>query len=233
MSIGAPELFRDTDADVILLSSDDQEFHVHKLILSKASPVFHDILSLPQHQNTEKPLPVVQMSEGAHALTLLLEYIYPELSGHRAVSFVDLANVRIGLELSRKYQMLRLQERLHETLLTRAKGTPESIYAIGWEFQMKDVVHAAAYESLRNPRNLEAGVTVPELAFIPALALQRLMQYQRRCMDALRGTPSLSMFSSVHLFYDSSWNAWMSLYRDVVTSALMHPIQRRFRSHPA
>src|SRR5882762_220487 len=100
--IGAPELFRDADADIIILSFDDQEFHVHKLILSKASPVFRDILSLPQHQDTEKPLPVVRMSESAHALTLLLEYIYPELSGYPAVSLVDLANVRIGLELSRK-----------------------------------------------------------------------------------------------------------------------------------
>jgi len=38
--LNASLLFRDNDADVILQSSNMDDFHVHKIILSKASPVF-------------------------------------------------------------------------------------------------------------------------------------------------------------------------------------------------
>ena len=40
-------LFADADADIILRSSDNVDFLVHRLILSKASPVFSDILTIP------------------------------------------------------------------------------------------------------------------------------------------------------------------------------------------
>jgi len=217
-SDGVPELFRDADADIILLSSDNQEFHVHRIILSKASPVFCDMLSLPQNLVSEKPLPIVQMSESARALTILLEHIYPELPEHHPVSFIDLSSIgltdiKLGLELSRKFQMSRLRERFHKSMLARAKEAPESVYAIGWEMQMNDVVQAAAHESLRNP--LVPGTDVPEFALISALALQKLMQYQRRCMAAVnidvpRFRGSLSSYQ----------RGWLGAYCKLVNSAL-------------
>lgn len=39
--------FDDRNADVIFRSSDDIDFHVHKSILSFASPFFHDLFTLP------------------------------------------------------------------------------------------------------------------------------------------------------------------------------------------
>ncbi|KAI0255963.1 hypothetical protein BJV78DRAFT_1113987, partial [Lactifluus subvellereus] len=40
--------FDDADADIILRSSDQVNFHVYKVILSVASPFFKDMFSLPQ-----------------------------------------------------------------------------------------------------------------------------------------------------------------------------------------
>ncbi|TFY76282.1 hypothetical protein EWM64_g7730 [Hericium alpestre] len=43
---GAPYL--DDDADIVMRSSDGVHFHVHKNFLSKCSPIFADLFSLPQ-----------------------------------------------------------------------------------------------------------------------------------------------------------------------------------------
>ncbi|KAF8273062.1 hypothetical protein EI94DRAFT_1564704 [Lactarius quietus] len=40
--------FDDADADIILRSSDQVDFHVYRVLLSKSSPFFKSIFSLPQ-----------------------------------------------------------------------------------------------------------------------------------------------------------------------------------------
>ncbi|KAJ7154121.1 hypothetical protein C8R46DRAFT_1118734 [Mycena filopes] len=59
--------FDDATADVILHSWDGADFHVHRLVLSLASPFFKDMFALPQ-SNTEATASVatVQMSERHH-----------------------------------------------------------------------------------------------------------------------------------------------------------------------
>lgn len=82
-------------ADVILRSSERDDFRVHKLILSEASNVFEGMFSLPQSSDTsdrqtpgstsvsgervseDQQRAVVDMPESSRTLDLLLRYCYP------------------------------------------------------------------------------------------------------------------------------------------------------------
>ncbi|KAF7350681.1 BTB domain-containing protein [Mycena sanguinolenta] len=68
--------FDDTDADVILRSSDGVDFHVYRLVLSLASSVFKDMFGFPQ-PNSEATIPTVQVTESALILDMALRFWYP------------------------------------------------------------------------------------------------------------------------------------------------------------
>ena len=76
-SFGPP--FDDDDADIILRSSDQVEFLVYKVILSKASPVFKTMFSLPQPA-TDIARPIVDLAENSKVLAAVLSAIYPHTS---------------------------------------------------------------------------------------------------------------------------------------------------------
>ncbi|TFY74281.1 hypothetical protein EWM64_g9731 [Hericium alpestre] len=62
--------FDDKNADVVLRSCDGINFHVHKNILSIASPFFKDTLNIPQPK-------IIEVAEDAQTLDFLLRCIYP------------------------------------------------------------------------------------------------------------------------------------------------------------
>ncbi|KAI9454467.1 hypothetical protein BJY52DRAFT_1225080 [Lactarius psammicola] len=67
------------DANIIIRSSDQVNFRVHKSVLAMSSPFFEDLLSLPQPPDGEivDGLPVVQLPEGAGLLNSLVSLLYP------------------------------------------------------------------------------------------------------------------------------------------------------------
>ncbi|KAH9049780.1 hypothetical protein EDB83DRAFT_1386921, partial [Lactarius deliciosus] len=67
------------DANVIIRSSDQVNFRVHKSLLAMSSSLFDDLFSLPQPPDGEivDGLPVVQFSEDAYLLNILVSLIYP------------------------------------------------------------------------------------------------------------------------------------------------------------
>jgi hypothetical protein len=67
------------DASIVLRSSDQVSFRVHKSTLAMSSPFFEDLLSLPQPPDGEvvDGLPVVQLSEDASLLNCLISLLYP------------------------------------------------------------------------------------------------------------------------------------------------------------
>jgi hypothetical protein len=73
------EPFDVPDANLIIRSSDNVDFRAHKPVLAMASPVFRDLLSLPQPPGGESVdgLPVVQLSEGSELLNSLVSMLYP------------------------------------------------------------------------------------------------------------------------------------------------------------
>ncbi|KAI9436799.1 hypothetical protein BJY52DRAFT_1158748 [Lactarius psammicola] len=67
------------DASIIIRSSDQVNFRVHKSVLAISSPFFKDLLSLPQPPDDEliDGLPVITLSEGADLLNSLISLLYP------------------------------------------------------------------------------------------------------------------------------------------------------------
>jgi len=67
------------EASIILRSSDQVDFRVHKSVLALSSPFFKDLLSLPQPPDAEivDGLPVVELPEDASLLNSLISLLYP------------------------------------------------------------------------------------------------------------------------------------------------------------
>ncbi|KAF8263764.1 hypothetical protein EI94DRAFT_1740187 [Lactarius quietus] len=67
------------DADLILRSSDQVNFRVHKSLLAMSSPFFKQLLSLPQPIDAELvcDLQVVELPEDANLLNSLVSLLYP------------------------------------------------------------------------------------------------------------------------------------------------------------
>jgi len=67
----APSPFDRTNADVILHTSDDVEFRVHRIILSMASSFFDTMFSLPQ-SGSSSDLQSVDVTEDSRTMETLL-----------------------------------------------------------------------------------------------------------------------------------------------------------------
>jgi len=67
------------DASIIVRSSDQANFRVHKSVLAMSSPIFKDLLSLPQPSDAETVdgLPVVALFEDTGLLNSLISLLYP------------------------------------------------------------------------------------------------------------------------------------------------------------
>ena len=93
-TMSLPPTFEVPDANIIVRSSDFVDFRVHKSVLAMTSPVFKDLLSLPQPSDGETVdgLPVVRLSEDSELLSSLVSIIYPVLtvtpSSYEKVLFV-------------------------------------------------------------------------------------------------------------------------------------------------
>ncbi|KAH7325323.1 hypothetical protein B0J17DRAFT_723092 [Rhizoctonia solani] len=103
--------------DLTLRSTDGIDFSVHSIILSLASPVFSDLLA------TENRSEIVQFSEEAEVLALVLKFIYPKPTP--MISSMDLFND--AMRVANKYQLGNMKSRLREQL--NLAVSPVSIYA--------------------------------------------------------------------------------------------------------
>lgn len=199
---GAP--YADTDADIILRSSDGVDFRVHRLFLSKASPIFADMFTLPSPRDAptgdkrKDELPVVEMSENESSLRLLLEYCYPALS---PPELADIDIAERAYRVADKFQLSRARTLASDKLKEFAKGSPERVYTFGWNFRLPDLVRAAALESLYKPYNVEMPA-VQDCVGLEAVALLNLFDYQRTCIKAAQDVLNLSWYEASMLNLD-------------------------------
>jgi hypothetical protein len=172
------------NADVILLSSDDEKFYVRKALLILASDVFASMFTLPQGtqeggENFEH-FPVVRVGDGKAALYQLLRWCDP-----RCIPSWKLENIELALSAADKYDMQGVMERISQVLtFTGALVTadPVKLYAIGIRYGFKELARTAAKEALC--LKLEEVADIPQLASISGIALQRLYRYKDECRKA-------------------------------------------------
>ena len=167
--------------DLVIRSSDGVEYHVHKDVMTRCSPFFASMLSLPQppSEPTVCGKPVVATSEDSKIWFYLIPLCYV------AITFIkdDLGLIHALLEAARKYDIQVARESmrlaLHRPDLMRTR--PLSVFALGCAYDLADVTHAAARQSLATSVYFEY---VPELDLISIRTWHALSEYRRACAAA-------------------------------------------------
>lgn len=168
------ESFDDPAADFILRSSAPAtDFHVHRLLLSLASPFFDQMLSLPQPTPKEfSRVPIVEVSETPEILQLLLQFIYPVPD---PIIDNDLDTLILTLHAAIKYDVLPAIESLRRQLVSEhyLKQSPSRIYAVASRYELEEEAKLASKYTLGV--SLLDGPLSEELRFISAYSYHRLL----------------------------------------------------------
>ncbi|KAG6326948.1 hypothetical protein ID866_12141, partial [Astraeus odoratus] len=180
----ADEPFDDVNADIVLRSSDDVDFKVFKCILSLASPVFKDTVTLAAPTLDQSPdlqsLPIVYMSENSDTLDVLLRLIYPGATQASLACGTFEVLLLLAIE---KYDMIPpITDRAKELVMDQfLEKRAVSIYAIACEHKWKDLAQRAARETLKIRDLGRPEGYAEELENLKAGAFYRLLAYHHAC----------------------------------------------------
>ncbi|KAF7304474.1 hypothetical protein HMN09_00849700 [Mycena chlorophos] len=147
--------FDDPSADLILISSDNIEFRVHRVILALASPVFRTMLSLPQPQldgaaeGKNEELPRVPVGESAVILEGMLRFWYPGATQPHISSITQLNEILEAMII--KYEMEFIIPTAKYRLRDFVVSEPLASFAVAARYDWNDVALEAAKETLKLP----------------------------------------------------------------------------------
>ena len=149
------------DADIILRSSDQVNFRVHKSVLALSSPFFKDLLSLPQPRDEEvvDGLQVVHLSEDADLLCSLVSFLYPVPPVMPQAGSYE--RVFALLAACQKYEMVSIQSHIRAEVTRGTFPSPVqteafSAYAIASSMQLVPEKEHAARLTLGQPMTFES-----------------------------------------------------------------------------
>jgi len=210
-SFGPP--FDDTDADIILRTSDQVDFMVYKVILSKASPVFKTMFSesLPQpatdtRRTPQDSRPIVVLAEHSNVLAALLSTIYPPTLVSAGVGPLSLNDHIAVLDMARRYDMAAASCRL----LIDFKGSRAlrndhlQAFCAAYSRELRQAAEMAARASVKYPLTLDA--IGEELQYIGGPAFHILWKFHRACSAVAIKAISGRRFQWIH--EGSTW--WSS-----------------------
>lgn len=142
--------------DFTIRSKDDAEFTVHSAILSIASPIFKDLMSVGSGER------VVALTEDGQTIRLMLSFLH-----HRTIPPIDDFNM-LGraLEVARKYEIEAMTAWLRtlfwfETSALHMRRDPLQAYDIASVYGFSDVVDACYRHCIRK-LNLRDQATMNE-----------------------------------------------------------------------
>ncbi|GJE92678.1 hypothetical protein PsYK624_088330 [Phanerochaete sordida] len=182
--------FCDEDADIIVRSSDGVEFKLYKVILSKSSPFFKDMFSLPQSPSVidDRPsdfldgVPVVDFVEHNRTLDHLFRVCYP--CSNPEMETLD--DVHALLEVANKYQLEDAAAYARKSWHTLAVSDPLRAFAIACSRRWEQEACSAALLSLKEPVWPLTPPMAPEFKAISGDTVIRLMSYQRQCGEVAK-----------------------------------------------
>lgn len=173
--------FNAPDADIILRSSDNVDFRVHRSLLAHWSPHWASVLH--SHRPDEcswlgssDGVPIVGVDEDAATTSLLLRYIYP---GHDGA--LDFRGAFKVLPAARKYTIVPAIQHAKKVVADFAAKYPLRAYAVAEWLRMEAELRTAAEATLTLP--LEDTYD-PILEQMRAGPYARLLAYHRRCAKA-------------------------------------------------
>ncbi|THG94661.1 hypothetical protein EW026_g6850 [Hermanssonia centrifuga] len=192
------DVFTKPEADVIVRSSDEIEFRVHKFILSTASCIFADTFSVPQPESFkvvddelddeggedgEDDLPIVALTEDAETLRVILRTLYAD-----GISTIeDLGLLARVLAAAEKYEMAGIISTLAPFLHTTRflESEPLRVFAIAYHFTLTEAILMAAKATLLHP---SPSSLPPELECLPTHVYHKLLLYRTRCEATIEST---------------------------------------------
>jgi len=173
------EMFDWPDGDIILRSTHNtktRDFRVHRLFLSCASPVFKDLLTVPQCTSPPTTVCVFNMDDPPRAIELILRFIYP--SSFPPV-LDDLTTVSEALIIANTYKIEVARSRLRSSLVRLAETEPLRVYAVAYRLGFENEMKVASTHTL--PINIPALAQLPdEFKFVPATEYHRLIYLHTR-----------------------------------------------------
>ncbi|KAJ7076737.1 hypothetical protein B0H15DRAFT_805465 [Mycena belliarum] len=174
--------FCDPAADLILRSSDDIEFHVHRVVLSLLSPVFQDMFTFPQPAS-EPEIPEVGMSESGDALDRALRFCYPgaEPSVETLAQLCEILDI-----LLHKYDMQSIVPVAKLYLTQHLDTNPLGSFAVAARYNWDELASVAAKKCLGLPLRAPNFPTVDELRYVSGKTYDSLLQYHNRCAETAR-----------------------------------------------
>lgn len=175
------------NADIILRSSNGEDFHTQRVLLSLASDVFESMFTLPQaHREPEGKTPQddppIDLAEESNTIYQLLRWVDP-----RCTPSLELEDVQVALSAADKYNMQGVVQHVGQVLMQAKQHIhtdPIRMYAIAIRFGFHALARDAAKESLHLSLEERAKINIPEFAFISAQALQHLNTYYFACAQA-------------------------------------------------
>ncbi|KAI0310906.1 hypothetical protein OF83DRAFT_1069743 [Amylostereum chailletii] len=195
----------DNSADIILRSADNMDFHVHKLILSMASPVFKTMFCLPTPSDSMRAssincdemkdgLPVITLSESALIIDLFLRTLYPtDIPDFHFTDFMDIYGL---LQISRKYDVSAIRHIVRSNLRLAVEEEPLKAYLLAMLYELGDVAEKAAVACLRLPLASLATQAVP-FPFLGDHLQQLLLFYLNSWKVVSNVTMDFSWFRNV------------------------------------
>jgi hypothetical protein len=196
------------DGDVYLRSVDGCCFRAHKAILCMASATIRDLgfdmaAAANDQQNGLPVHPFVAPGEEEGVIANFLRLVYllgPPL-------FACTGDVRVLLELCRKYQAEVVITRLEQVLVAEPilKAHPLGLYALACVYRLEKVARAAAHESLRDPLLLQGLERKEDIVMLTGTDLYHLFEYRRKVADA---AVAIALPSSTLNFNDNDARCW-------------------------
>ena len=194
--------------DLILRSSDNVNFHVAKIFLDIASPLFRDMFShLPVSTpaEIEGERPVIRVTEHSKTLRVLLMYCYPPSIATTFGRFDQLEELKELFEAAHKYQMSGVLRSAGCALVKQQQfleQQPLHVYIIACRYKLdREAVIAARY-TLTIP--VSERTYDPDMEFISAGALHRLNDFHFNCGRAAQGVVCTTTYNWIDRD-DYSW----------------------------
>ncbi|KAG2075608.1 hypothetical protein BDR04DRAFT_1133244 [Suillus decipiens] len=193
-----------TNCDIIFRSADDVDFHVFKLILSLMSPVFKDMITLPQNESQPgvSSVPIITVTESSTILESLLLLCYPATTP----TFGSLDDANMVMKAARKYDMQAALTRVAD--LAMAQFLPNhflELYALSCRFGWPHHAQTAATRALEirdlgRPSNIFNG-----MRDLTALDYHRLLDYHYRCSIAAQAVGGSLSWLDISYKYMQMW----------------------------
>ncbi|KAJ7061336.1 hypothetical protein C8F01DRAFT_1057883 [Mycena amicta] len=182
-------MFSDPTGDIVLVSSDNVKFRLHKVVLGLASPIFRSMFSLPQSGGDVEEQEV-QMSESGAALERMLSFWYP--GTETTIDSDNLTGLSEVLELGLlKYDMQFLASMGKLQLQSYVVSDPLATFAVAARFGWKDLQLQAAKECLRLPLRTSVYKVPEEWRHVPGTTFHALIQYHHCCGEVVRKVANL------------------------------------------